>query len=466
MAHNRFIVGVDFGTTKSGKPEIVPLAPSPRSPWILELTWTWSSVVSYTHTTSTQDPTWWRPNRGSWIIPSVMDYDEEGRLVWGQPATKRPNPLVWAKLLVDGSPDVDVAGSNLQDILRGRFNDLGDRSLTTVIGDYLGALRAGVVADLKAHDLQPQVDWQGHLPRSGRAGRLCTGGPPSVFSVRGGGLIQAGDAVVVCDCGGATTDLATLVMDANDQFDLQGQAKRASERCGGADIDLSLLRNLTLRTNPPANAAEAADARLAVRMAKEHFTGDGPVPIPSQPREGWPGMSRAYRFTKTACRNAFKVVVENVVGQILDQISQAGTRITKLILLGGVATSQYFRDQVLDALRRVLGNQLPTLLPPFPNAIGAVSAGAALQGRNHGRPRYFQSHRTYTIALPRVDWAAAQGPQETHQLHIAISPGRLPPFNSSVLSGSFDTVLGFRPNQQGPHIATCRRGDPTNPNRG
>lgn len=88
-----------------------------------------------------------------------MAYDDDGEFVWGHQAADRDDALAWTKLLIDGSPALDVRGSNLEGIVNGKIGKTGERSVETVIGDFLGALRLQILATLRRHSVNPQVTW-------------------------------------------------------------------------------------------------------------------------------------------------------------------------------------------------------------------------------------------------------------------------------------------------------------------
>lgn len=98
-------------------------------------------------------------NDDDWCIPSVMAYDANGGFVWGHQAVDRDDALAWTKLLVDGSPALDIRGSKLKGIVNGRIGITGGRSVETVIGDFLSALRLQILATLRTHTVNPQVTW-------------------------------------------------------------------------------------------------------------------------------------------------------------------------------------------------------------------------------------------------------------------------------------------------------------------
>ncbi|PYI00331.1 hypothetical protein BO78DRAFT_424607 [Aspergillus sclerotiicarbonarius CBS 121057] len=393
---NRYIVGIDFG-----------------------------AMVSYTHCTANRDPTLWQPHGATWNIPSVIDYDGRGRLIWGEPAKQRPNPL---------------------------YGNLGARSVADVVGDFLGALRDGVMAELEAYARDVQVDWCLAVPT------CWTIKGREVFrtAVKRAGLQAAGHRVIyISEAKAAATwagrqlqgnnrgihpgetviDVATLVVDQNGQFLPQPQQGRTSERCGGLDIDSLLLLDFNLNNMTP---AAAADVRMAVDQAKRLFTGNGDVSIPSGLRTGRRGRRPSHRFAAQALHAAYDPVVETIVGMVSDQIRRAG---------GG--------DHETDPPGRLVADIL--WFDPQ-TSIGAVSAGAALHARAHGPPRAYDSAWSYGISLPEVKWGV-NGVDTPDNFLPAIHPGRL-----TALNGVLDGTLSFRPGHEQPVIAIyARRPVPPNP---
>ncbi|OOF89917.1 hypothetical protein ASPCADRAFT_60555, partial [Aspergillus carbonarius ITEM 5010] len=329
-----------------------------------------------------------------WQIPSVIAYDEEGRVLWGHEAMSQRNPYTWSKLLVDGSPAVDVPGDNLRGVLGGRFGRGANKPVAEVVGDFLGALRPHILDRLRMHTPQPLVEWRITTPycwspqgrevfRAAveRAG-FATHGPVSYLSEAEAAAqwvasqlkapnhlqLQAGDRLIVCDAGGATIDTATLevgnVVDGRPQgFQVVGQPE--SVRHGGVDVDSALMELIRTARQSPNLIRAGRPAYLthqAIIEVKETFTGD------DRPRTVQVHQTRSisqHTFQPGDLAGAFDPVLRSMsrlihaqAAQVLEQRPPTGT--TFVILTGGVSKSTYVRAQ----LGQILGDAF-SLLPPL-----------------------------------------------------------------------------------------------------
>ncbi|PWY94359.1 hypothetical protein BO94DRAFT_621769 [Aspergillus sclerotioniger CBS 115572] len=185
--------------------------------------------------------------------------------------------------------------------------------------------------------------------------------------LQGSTNIQPGDAIIVCDCGGVTTDVATLVVDENRQFVLQPQQGRASERRGGVDVDFTLLQTRNIANLAP---TQATTIRITVDKAKKQYTGDDNVSIRSDYSTGRRGRRPTYHFSENDLRDAYKPVLQTIIDLVTHHITLAGNRVKKLILIGGVGTSPYIRLRINQLLGPLLGG---IILLDQQKSIGAVS---------------------------------------------------------------------------------------------
>lgn len=126
---------------------------------------------------------------------------------------------------------MNMADRTIQEALGGRYDDLGGRTVERVVGDFLSALRAGVMTVLENYGREPQVEWCLAVPtcwspaaravfreavqRAGfethpghRVSYISEAKAAATWAAQqleGRPDIQAGDAIIVCDCGGVTT---------------------------------------------------------------------------------------------------------------------------------------------------------------------------------------------------------------------------------------------------------------------
>lgn len=98
---------------------------------------------------------WVPPDGPGWIIPTAIDYDGNGQTFWGNAAAERPNPRIWFKLFIKGSPAVDLQGHNLVGATGGTVgHDNADR----LIGDFLSVLQQQLRVHLQGYG-PARIEW-------------------------------------------------------------------------------------------------------------------------------------------------------------------------------------------------------------------------------------------------------------------------------------------------------------------
>lgn len=98
---------------------------------------------------------WKPPDAHDWIIPTAVDYDENGQTIWGNTAALRPNPHVWFKLLIHSSPVVHMGESNLVGAIGGT---MGSEAADKLIGDFLNVLQQKLLVHLQRYG-PAQIEW-------------------------------------------------------------------------------------------------------------------------------------------------------------------------------------------------------------------------------------------------------------------------------------------------------------------
>ncbi|GKZ22930.1 hypothetical protein AbraIFM66951_009322 [Aspergillus brasiliensis] len=332
---------------------------------------------------------WVPPDGPGWIIPTAIDYDGNGQTFWGNAAAERPNPRIWFKLFIKGSPAVDLQGHNLVGATGGTVgHDNADR----LIGDFLSVLQQQLRVHLQGYG-PARIEWcftepgcwsdEGRLDfRNIVQDRVFNGHARDVSYVSEAeaaaeyttaegvyrGLIQQGDVVMVGDCGGATTDLAILQVTGTNPFASQPIGKPDSFRLGAVDIDAALMEQVRRRYWPNdrglRRGAPAARVRREVSRIKEDFTGLPEDDVPQFELQTPNGEVVEHQFTDADLRRAFNPTVTQIVEAIIQKILLAEARVTKVVLVGGLGSSEYLRSRVrlaLDGLDRAF--QLVDVLP-------------------------------------------------------------------------------------------------------
>ncbi|GKZ22320.1 hypothetical protein AbraIFM66951_007953 [Aspergillus brasiliensis] len=370
-----------------------------------------------------------------------MAYGANNRFFWGHQAANRNDALVWTKLLIDGSPAVDIQGSNLEGIVTGRTDLPGGRPVATFIGDFLGALRMRILETLQTRAVDPQVTWclampgcwstvgaqvfrdavtHFHAPghqvhftsESWAAARWVE------YSLRANEGIRTGEVLLVCDCGGATTDLDLIGVDGIQPYRFRSPEKATSRRCGGVDVESGLLQQLRVRFHSPrgfVRGETGATARRAVSEAKQQFTGEHGNYVDSQILRG--GTLRRHRFEFGDFVAAFDPLVTTAYDSISRMIGLHRGKVTKVVLVGGMSNSSYFRKYIQNALNDLPADSRPRLLDPIPDAISAVARGAVLQAM--GQPRRIESLKGYQVSFPFIE-PGPNGFENCSQSFVAI----------------------------------------------
>ncbi|PYH90455.1 hypothetical protein BO71DRAFT_443915 [Aspergillus ellipticus CBS 707.79] len=206
---DRWVVGIDYGASKTGKGSFSLFLSSSNSP--------------------------------SCIIPSAIAYEDGGRVVsaWGHQAQSAvgSRPYTYTKLLVEPSRLVDpVRQAEHRRFLGSETSRLPrSKDCASVIGDYLHHVREAFARDMMHHyhtATLPPVDWWFTLPvtwnfdgedvmqaaiskagfyarEEDRVGYLSEAEAAMLAVIHDRGTVpHTGSVTVVCDMGSATTELA------------------------------------------------------------------------------------------------------------------------------------------------------------------------------------------------------------------------------------------------------------------
>ncbi|GKZ27541.1 hypothetical protein AbraIFM66951_005656 [Aspergillus brasiliensis] len=412
---------------------------------------TYFTVVTYIAVLNVLN-TWLSPNAYNGIIPSIFKYNGRGQVMWGRAAAnaRGREPFVWVKMLLHGSPDVTEQHQNLREILGGTV-ELGNIGAGGVIGDFLRDLRETVWTSFPV--LNPQIHWcftepdcwsdRGRLEfRSAVETFGWLGNNRSISYVsealaaaegaaneyRNGDGMQDGDVVLVCDCGGSTTDLAILRVNDNNgnrTFTSQRLEGPRSIRCGGFDVDRRIVQQLrAAHPDLPRDSRQwvhADQARRNISSVKENCVAGNDVDLMIEMRRG--GQIH-HVFTHAAVIQAFAPVVQEILGAIHAEITAPmNARITKVILAGGLSKSTYLRGEVDQDLARAYPNAGPRLLGPLQYSVQAVSRGAALWAARWQGVQAFESNSVIQLTVPWVERVGNELQEQTHT-HVVIRPGR------------------------------------------
>ncbi|GKZ76876.1 hypothetical protein AnigIFM56816_008165 [Aspergillus niger] len=437
MEQNQLFIAVDFGAYKTRKFLV-------------------SSVISIL-TTLGLLTTWATHGAENGIIPSVFKYNSNRQLVWGRraEASRGREPYVWVKLVLDGSPDVTTQRQNLRDILGGtmELDNLGARQ---IIGDFLRNLRERLCREFGA--LEPQIHWcftepdcwsdRGRLDfrsavesfgwfgnnhRISYASEAVAAAEGAAYEHRNGNGLEADDILLVCDCGGSTTDLAILRVNGtngNRPFTFQHLGDPTSIRCGGFDIDLEVVQQLrTAHPDLPQDSRQwvsAAQARQDIGSMKEQFLGVTGNEVHTLRIRLQGNRTISHDFYHDALVRAFTPAAQRILRAIHARITAPmDARITKVILAGGLGKSAYLRRLVERDLARAYPNAGPKLLGELQHSVQAVSRGAALCAARLQGVQGLQSNSFIQLVVPFVARVGNEL-REYSVARIVIRPGLIP----------------------------------------
>ncbi|CEL10165.1 hypothetical protein ASPCAL13290 [Aspergillus calidoustus] len=234
------------------------------------------------------------------FVPSHVGYGGNGEVLWGDAASGSAVPgYTWTKVLLndDGPQEHSFGSGLLSRLVRNGFFYMSKDKPDTVVVDFLKQVRKHVAAHLELDYMEevPPTEFWFTIPatwtekardRFLRAINLAGFGTRPqdhvLFLLEAEAAALAtgkSRAIVVCDCGGATSDITAFRISNNgsdQEFGLMSAS--TGVYCGGAEVDARLLKHLEV-TDPVAVAAateQQADLVATVEMAvrlKIDFTG-------------------------------------------------------------------------------------------------------------------------------------------------------------------------------------------------
>ncbi|KAI2829084.1 hypothetical protein CBS147343_1494 [Aspergillus niger] len=379
--------------------------------------------------------TWATRNANDGIIPSIFKYNSNGQLMWGRgaAASRGREPYIWVKLMLDGSPDMVTQHQNLRDILGGTV-ELNNIGTGKIISDFLRDLRDRLWMDLRdSADCKSTGVSPSQIAGQTAAVWSFAAAEGAADEYRNGNGMQDGDILLVCDCGGSTTDISVLRVNGNNEnrpFTFQRLGDPTSIRCGGFDVDLELVQQLrTAHPDLPRNSRQwvgAAQARQDISSVKEQFSGMTGTEVHAIRIQLQRRLMIDHRFYHNDLVRAFAPTVQGILRAIHARIAAPmDARITKIILAGGLGKSAYLRRRVERDLTRAYQNTGPRLLGELQHSVQAVSRGAALYATRLQGVRGFQSNTTIQVVVPFVVRIGNEL-REQSVAHVIIQPGLVP----------------------------------------
>ncbi|GLA41286.1 hypothetical protein AnigIFM63309_009374, partial [Aspergillus niger] len=418
--------------------------------------------------------TWATHGAENGIIPS----QSPARLGEESGGFPRQRTICRVKLVLDGSPEVTTQRQNLRDILGGtmELDNLGARQ---IIGDFLRNLRERLCREFGA--LEPQIHWcftepdcwsdRGRLDfrsavesfgwfgnnhRISYASEAVAAAEGAAYEHRNGNGLEADDILLVCDCGGSTTDLAILRVNGtngNRPFTFQRLGDPTSIRCGGFDIDLEVVQQLrTAHPDLPQDSRQwvsAAQARQDIGSMKEQFLGVTGNEVHTLRIRLQGNRTISHDFYHDALVRAFTPAAQRILRAIHARITAPmDARITKVILAGGLGKSAYLRRLVERDLARAYPNAGPKLLGELQHSVQAVSRGAALCAARLQGVQGLQSNSFIQLVVPFVARVGNEL-REYSVARIVIRPGLIPS------QGHFSVRMRFLVTAPEQYVSVC-----------
>ncbi|KAF7191493.1 Heat shock protein SSA4 [Pseudocercospora fuligena] len=433
-SRHRMIVGIDYGTTYTD---------------------TGISFVT-TDKTELEDISvirTWPGKDGEWKTPTRIAYRTENPKLqadsWGYQVKPTMIPCSWTKLLLDAEtirqesddPELEAA------IDSGCLRLPPGLTAQRVAGDFLSKvyehMRSKLVKELgqEVFDSTPMDCWLTVLAVwSDRAQSLTKAAAMQAgFAVRTGDTIsvipepeaaavsvlrsmarsdslsniQAGETILICDCGGGTVDITSYSIVETEPIPVFEEAcVGTGGKCGASSIDRSLQKLMSERFGAAWDDLPLRQRGPGSRFMNEWENvkrGFGEPGAEDEPEvylvlEGdhddkfYDSDENTVRFTNDDLKGVFETTMEEVLNLIAKQkgsIEEGGKKLDRIALVGGFGDSSYLHSRVKDwALRN--GN-IDVVCPAHPQA--AIVRGAALRGLLGMAPRKKRCRRHYGISL-------------------------------------------------------------------
>ncbi|KAF2723145.1 hsp70-like protein [Polychaeton citri CBS 116435] len=436
MAAKRLIVGIDYGTTYSG----ISWVPNDGSD-IQDI-----AVVNM-----------WPSKNGECKAPTRIAYAVENQQyqldedLWGYAVEPEFVACSWTKLLLDINTnesqfdDPKLREAIDQGILRLPFG----KTPQQICQDYLRQLYLHLMSQLQKKipksviEATPMDCWltvpavwsdqaQNMTKMAAQAAGFGArrGDTISVISepeaaaiaalkryMRDGNLNppQAGEDIMICDCGGGTVDITSYSLKAlSPQLVFEELCVGAGGKCGATFLDRNLLELMKTRFGmsfqrvPLKERSPGSEFLAAWENAKRNFSetgprrpvGLGPIPISGVHPEDWyDSERRKVLITRDDIRGIFDPVVDQVLRLVhsqIDAVKGFNHSIDRLILIGGFGESPYLLSKLRDD-RRIRRENIQVY--GAEQSQSAVVLGAALRGLQGTAPRKKRCRRHYGVSL-------------------------------------------------------------------
>ncbi|TLD31277.1 hypothetical protein PspLS_02168 [Pyricularia sp. CBS 133598] len=238
-------------------------------------------------------------------------------------------------------------------------------------------------------------------------------------------LIQAGDHVLICDCGGGTVDITTYdVLSTKPTLELEELLVGIGAKCGSTTIDRKMYKLMIERFGDAFTSLDDSRKGLGSHFMstfenmKKGFSlaraKKRPNRIPLKMRDvsaeaiasnHYDADLDAVLLTTDDMKGLFDPVIDKICALISDQITKAQEDVEedvkskkmKVILVGGFASSPY----LCERLEVFLENRDATLATPMKDAWSAIARGAVIRGLEGEIVKQRKCRRHYGIEFAR-----------------------------------------------------------------
>ncbi|KAL4968309.1 Hsp70 family protein [Aspergillus stella-maris] len=348
----------------------------------------------------------WPSGHYEQCVPSRISYVQQAWTLahtYGFAIPAGQKASAWLKLRLDGSETLtDHEGdTRMDEDIRGIFNLPPCKSPAGAISDFLAHVYGQICKEIPEkldRDLESLIleFWvTGHDSL-----HVLTEGEAAAQAVINDLWrdLKCKDALLVCDCGGGTVDMASYyVAEVKGRRYFKPICSERGAKCGSAAIDAKFISFLnkklgdgfvnypTVHKGPGSwllDEFEDLKHNFDARKDEYKFRIDGSLQLPGldhyEPDTGILTLSK-----DELCDNVFNPVFDKIMDLIISQINEAirrakeGNAITRLVMVGGLSSSVYLQKRIRNSslvkqgLLRVLFMADPQL---------AVASGAALRG--------------------------------------------------------------------------------------
>ncbi|KAI6380277.1 hypothetical protein MCOR25_001704 [Pyricularia grisea] len=234
-------------------------------------------------------------------------------------------------------------------------------------------------------------------------------------------LIQVGDHVLICDCGGGTVDITTYnVLSTEPALELEELLVGIGAKCGSTTIDRSMNKLMAERFGDAFTSLGERRTGLGSHFMstfeniKKGFSlvraKKRPNRIPLKMRNvsaeaiasnHYDSDLDAVLLSTDDIKSLFDPVIDNITGLLSDQITKVEEDVKgkkmKVILVGGFASSPY----LCERLEVFLEGRNARLVTPMKDAWSAIARGAVIRGLEGEAVKQRKCRRHYGFEISK-----------------------------------------------------------------